>query len=170
MFSSLKDEIQKFRKDNLSKMKMPPDTEKKLLRLTSYTQLLSKDYAYISDFRNFMNTWSTTRESKNVDNQIRYMMAINTELVTARNLKSHALTGYLKKLKRTQRLQSRMLIASMNRYLKDSKRNIDSMEFKANMGQVENFWASRTEGKRTLSDVLDAYKKEVTLVEDYLGK
>lgn len=170
LFADLKVEIQRFRKENLLKATIPADTEKNFLRLKSYSQLLNKDYAFISKFRNFMNTWSTVGEFKSVDDELRYLIAINSEIDTIRNLKSSTFSSYYKRLRITQRLQIEMLVASMERSLKESKRNIDSMEFKANMGQVENFWAARTEGKRTLSEVLDAYKREVTLVEDYLGK
>jgi tetratricopeptide (TPR) repeat protein len=170
LFADLKLEIQRFRKENLSKVIIPSDTAKKLSRLKSYAQLLSKDYAYIAKFRSFMNTWSTVGENKGVDDELRYLIAINSEMDTVRKLKSRTFSHYYKRLRVTQKLQIRMLIASMEQALKESKRNIDSLEFKANMGQIENFWAARTEGKRTLSEVLDAYKREVTLVEDHLGK
>jgi hypothetical protein len=170
MFADLKAEIQKFKKETYSKTSIPKDTLAKLYQIKTYSQLLEKNFSFIASFRDFMNTWSTTAESKNLDNDIRYMIAINAEVETIQNLKSSALTDYLNNIKHTQELTVSLVYSSMERYLKESKKNIDSLEFKANMGQVENFWAARTEGKRTLAEVLDSYKKEVTYVEDYLGK
>jgi len=97
-------------------------------------------------------------------------MAINAEIDTVQNLNNGEFSAYLSKLKAIQRLQARVVYEEMVQSMGQAKRNIDSIEFKANMGQVENFWAARTEGKRTLAEVLDTYKKEVTHVEDYLGK
>lgn len=170
LFISLKSEIQKFKKDNFAKVAIPKDTEAKLLKLKSYSQLLTKDYTFISKFRDYMNNWSSVSDLKAYDNNVRYLTAINIELDTIQKLKSAELSLYVSQLRRTQKLQVELILAGMDQQLKQSKRNIDSIEFKANMGQVENFWADRTEGKRTLAEVLDSYKREVTHVEDYLGK
>lgn len=170
LFSDLKTEIQRFKKENLFKEKVPKDIEAKLMRLKSYSQLLSKDYNFIASFRNFLNVWTAPEEFKGLDSEIRYLIAINSEIETVRNLRDRSFSDYYRKLKRTQKLQIDLVLASMKQHLRESKRNIDSLEFKANMGQVENFWAARTEGKRTLSEVLESYKREVTTVEDYLGK
>jgi tetratricopeptide (TPR) repeat protein len=170
MFSDLKTEIQKFKKDTYAKTTVPKDTEAKLYKIKNYSQLLDKDYNFIGNFRDFMNTWSSTAETKKLDNDLRYLIAVNVEVDTVENLKSSSLETYLSSLKHTQELLVQLVATSMQKYLKESKKNVDSIEFKANMGQVENFWAARTEGKRTLAEVLDTYKKEVTYVEDYLGK
>jgi hypothetical protein len=170
MFSDLKNEILNFKKVSYSKMAVPPDLETKLYKIDTYSQLLQKENSFIGKFRNFMDTWSTMTEAKNLDNDLRYMISVNAEVKTIENLKSSELDSYLNKLKTIQKIQVELVANSMEQYLKQSKKNIDSLEFKANMGQVENFWAARTEGKRTLADVLETYKKEVTYVEDYLGK
>lgn len=169
LFASLKTEIQSFKKTNL-KASIPKDTMVRLSKLKSSSQLLSKEYDFVPKFRSFMNTWSTIEETKALDKDLRYLMAVNAEMDTIQNLKSREFSGYLSKLKAIQRLQARVVYEEMVQSMMQARRNVDSIEFKANMGQVENFWAARTEGKRTLAEVLDAYKKEVTHVEDYLGK
>lgn len=169
LFASLKTEIQRFKKDSL-RTAIPKDAMPKLAKLKTASQLLAKEYSFVSKFRSFMNTWSTVEETKALDNDLRYLIAINAEIDTVQRLKSGELSAYLSKLKAIQRLQAQVVYQEMDQSMKQARRNIDSIEFKANMGQVENFWAARTEGKRTLAEVLDAYKKEVTYVEDYLGK
>ncbi len=175
LFAGLRVEIQKFKKYNISKnsskgIAIPKDTLIKLSQLKTYSQLLNKEYDFIGKFRSFMSTWSSVEDSKNLDADVRYLVAINSEIDTVRRLKSAELVDYLKKLKVTQKLQAQVVYLTMEQSLQQSRRNIDSIEFKANMGQVENFWAARTEGKRTLAEVLDSYKREITMVEDYLGK
>lgn len=170
LFASLKTEIQKFKKDSLKKIAIPKDAMIKLSKLKTTSQLLSKDYAFIAKYRNFMQTWSAVNEMKALDKDIRYLIAINSEMESLQKIRGGEFSSYISRLKSIQRLQSKIVYEEMNQSMKQARRNIDSIEFKANMGQVENFWAARTEGKRTLAEVLDAYKKEVTHVEDYLGK
>lgn len=170
LFIGLKNEIQKFKKENFAKNIVPKDTGIKLLKIKSYSQMLNKDYDFIAKFRKYMTTWSSVNELKNFDNAVRYLVALNVEIETVQKLKNSEFNSYLETLKKSQRLQANYILAAITQQLKESKRNIDSLEFKANMGQVENFWADRTEGKRTLAEVLDAYKREVTHVEDYLGR
>lgn len=173
LFVSLKAEIQKFKKENFSKNSkdnVPKDATTKLAKLKSYSQLLTPEYAFVPKFRTFMSTWSSIEETKALDNDLRYLVAVNAEMDTVQRLKNSELSNYARKLKALQKIQIRTVYQAMDKSLAQSKRNIDSIEFKANMGQVENFWAARTEGKRTLAEVLDSYKKEVTMVEDYLGK
>lgn len=169
-FTELREEIRKFKKDNFAKLKILENTKQNLLQLKSYSQLLNPQYAFISKFRNDVDTWTTVTELKKIDKNIKFMIALNAEVETLRKLKGDVLLGYLTKVRRLQSHQADYLVAMMNLQLQEAKRNIDSLEFKSNMGQVENYWANRTEGKRTLAEVLDAYKAEVMHVEDYLGK
>lgn len=169
MFAALKTEIQKFKKENF-KIQIPKDTKVKLAQIKTYSQFLNKEYKFISSFRTFMSTWSAVEDQKNLDKELRYLVALNAEVERMKKIKNSNLYDYIDIIEKAQKAQLNLVYESMEAYLKLSRRNIDSIEFKANMGQVENFWAARTEGKRTLAEVLDAYKKEVTYVEEYLGK
>ncbi len=169
LFAKLKTEVQEFKKTNL-KTKIPADLSAKLSKLRSYSQLLNEDYAFIGEFRKHMSAWAPASDVKALDDNLKYIMALNTEISTVRRLKSPELRSYLAQVIKTQRAQKELVLATIEKQISDSKRSIDAVEFKANMGEIENFWAVRTEGKRTLSEVLESYKREITHVEDYLGK
>jgi hypothetical protein len=169
MFSSLKAEIQKFKKTNFAKMTIPKNMDEQLKNLSSTLPLLSNNFEYLRKFREFIGNWGATDNIKQLDNHVRNLVALNQELRTLAFLRNGEFDGYARKVKKLRAAEIAWIHKSMFSYFSIAKRNIESLEFKANMGQVENFWADRTEGKRTLADVLEAYKNEVSYVEDRIG-
>ncbi len=170
LFVSLKEQVQKFKKDNLVKPIHSSSSKKKLLNLKTYSQLLTAEYDFITKLRGAVDTWSTVGDLKQLDRNLRYLIALNTEIETLRKLKRRELASHLSQMRKLQSLQVDHIVAIMDQQAFETKRNIEAVEFKATMGQVENFWANRTEGKRTLAEVLESYKAEIAEVEEYLGK
>lgn len=168
MFTALKNEIGRFKNLNLKKMSLPKDLNKKLLELDSMSKLVKQEYHYISELRRFIKNWNTTTDLKYLDNHIRSLIAANKEISTIKTLGNNYL-DYQKNVRRLRDAEVTWIKDAISLYIKKSQRTFESLEFKAKMGQVENFWTERTEGKRTLADVLETYKNEVNYLEDRMG-
>ena len=104
------------------------------------------------------------------DKNLKLLISLNIEIKNLESNLNPELKSYQASIIKLQEKQSKLVVYNIQNYMVNSQRGLDSILFKANMGQVENIWAERTEGKRTLAEVLDTYRSEVNQVEGYLAK
>lgn len=170
LFSSLNAEIKAYKKNVLEKIKLPKSLEGQLKEIKSYAGLIEAKYNLIKKYRDFLQQWDDQQNITNFDKEIKTLIAINLEVDRVTKLSGNDFNTYKKNIRELQNKQAKLVLFNIQNYLVNTQRNIDSILFKSNMGQVENVWAERTEGKRTLAEVLDTYRAEVNQVESYLVK
>ncbi len=131
--------------------------------------LRNKRFQSLGKIREFVFSWDRIGTVIRIDDGIRYIIALNKEIKQIGKAKID-MGSYKTALMKIRQgvLQDTAQVAYSG--ILNSQKTIESLLFKSNMGQLENFWAERTEGKRTLAEVIEDYKFGVMQVEDYLGK
>lgn len=144
---------------------------KQIREVDNVSKLQEKQFRLLSKIRNLVFSWDRLATLIQIDDGIRYVIAINKELKQIEKLKiASNLPNYKNSLMRLRQAVVQSVAQAAYHGVLSSQKTIESLLFKSNMGQLENVWAERTEGKRTLAEVIEDYKYGVMQVEDYLGK
>ncbi len=165
-FDSINQEIRKYRDTALRRAQVAAKVTK-AIQDASTKQLIEDSKPYI-EFRKFVKIWNQSHQLNEVDEAIRFLVALNQEQVRVKKIISD--TSYTAQLVRLKNKHIEYLSEVFKEQFNEAKRTIDSIQFKSSMGQIENVWAQRTEGKRTIAEALDSYNRELGGVEEYLGK
>lgn len=170
IFTSLNAEVKSYRDSVFGQIKIPKTLISQLRNVQAYLDLQDPKFSVLKQYRDFMEQWDDQLNVSEFDRNMKLLISLNIE---SKNLVSNTnpeLKNYRISIAKLQERQSKLVVFNIQNYLVNSQRGLDSILFKASMGQVENIWAERTEGKRTLAEVLDTYKSEVNQVEGYLAK
>ncbi len=137
----------------------------------SIPKLQAKQYSLLGKVRNYIASWAANDSTARVDDQVRFLVAVNKEISRVQVIKNvEFVDQYILRLQKLKKAAIQTTAQTIYAGVKNAERSIESLSFKANMGQLENYWADQTEGKRSLADVIDDYKFGIMQVEDYLGK
>lgn len=164
IFQKITNDILKYKKENLRTLQVAFGLVKSLDSIKSKADFQNKKL-----YQKFFNRtigWISQALVSEADRGLRVLIALNLEL----NRKEFLSTEYVQKIEELKRKHMNYLADVYKESFNDYKRSLDSIHFKSNMGQIENIWAQRTEGKRTIAEALDAYNKDLSGVEEYLER
>lgn len=171
LLTELYNDLKKYKLENKFNADNVKTTIKLIMDVDSVPKLQSKQYTSLGLVRNHVASWATVDYSAKLDERLRFLIAINKEIKRIRGIQNDTvLSGYMNLLLKLKKDAIQTTAQTMYAGVKAAERAIESLQFKANMGQLENYWAQQTEGKRTLADVIEDYKYGIMQVEDYLGK
>ncbi len=168
IFTAINQEILKYKTNVLRRMQIATKMAKFIGSVNSKADLESNKYAALFNFRKFTKTWGLPRQLDEADTALKFLIALNIEIARAKT--SSLPASYIASVENVKTVHVAYVSEIFKEQFNEAKRTIESIQFKSNMGQIENIWAERTEGKRTIAEAIDAYLKEVTSVEEYLGR
>jgi hypothetical protein len=124
------------------------------------------------EWRRYIDTvrvWADDKWVQQLTTGVQHMAAIDMELERLRDNEDRRFSGYRKSLEMLKGQVSDLLRLSILASSKNILQKVEMIRLKTNMGKVESIWVKRTEGMRSIDEVLDAYRKEAKLIGDYIG-
>jgi hypothetical protein len=168
-FELLGSDFEKFAKFKVAKVNRAAEKLSRIANKISNQQAIIKGEKELSTYLSDVAVWAGDLTRRKLESSYALYKAVAHESRRLGVPKSKLIAKYasdLKHMEKVTRLRFQILARQTGVRL---KRELKMLELKTQMGKVENIWMQRTEGLRSMDEIIDGYREEVESVSVYLG-